>query len=90
MEKKKEEVPLSKDQIDQCIAVLETLNNDSDQIFDIPLDRRIELIKQAGRLSRPQRDELKKRKKGAKKKAKRKARKMGVRYLPEKKDSFTV
>lgn len=62
---------LSKDQIEQCIAILETLNNDTDQIFDIPLDRRIELITQAGRLSRPQKEELIKRKKNAKKKVKR-------------------
>lgn len=69
----KEKKQISPDQIDQCIAILESLNKDTDQIFDIPMDRRIELITQAGRLSRPQREELKKRKKNAKKKAKRKA-----------------
>lgn len=73
MEINKKKGQLSKDQIDQCISILETLNRDTDQIFDIPLDRRIELITQAGRLSRPQRDEFKKRKKNAKKKNKRKA-----------------
>ncbi|MGB0403236.1 MAG: SDR family NAD(P)-dependent oxidoreductase [Salibacteraceae bacterium] len=64
---------LSKDQIDQCISTLETLNGDTDQIFDIPKDKRIELFIQAGLLSRPQKEELKKRKKGAKKILKRKA-----------------
>ncbi len=69
----KEKVQLNKDQIDQCISILETLNGDTDQIFEIPEDRRIELFTQAGRLSRPQREEFKKRKKDAKKAAKRKA-----------------
>lgn len=64
---------LSKDQIDQCISILEILNGDTNQIFEIPKDRRIELITQAGRLSRPQRDEFKKRKKDARKVIKRKA-----------------
>ncbi|MFK7758202.1 MAG: SDR family NAD(P)-dependent oxidoreductase [Flavobacteriales bacterium] len=73
METKKEKDQLSQDQIDQCIAILETLNGDTDQIFEIPIEKRIELIKQAGRLSRPSRDEFKKRKKDAKKLAKRKA-----------------
>lgn len=73
MEINKQKGQLSKAEIDQCIAILETLNSDTDQIFDIPLDQRIELIKQAGRLSRPQRDELTKRKKKAKKKAEKAA-----------------
>ena len=73
MEIHKQKGQLSKAEIDQCIAILETLNSDTDQIFDIPLDQRIELIKQAGRLSRPLRDELTKRKKKAKKKAEKAA-----------------
>ena len=73
MKSKKETDQLSQDQIDQCISTLETLNGDTDQIFEIPKERRIELITQAGRLSRPQREEFKKRKKDAKKNAKRKA-----------------
>lgn len=73
MEPKKEKGQLSKDQIDQCISILETLNGDTNQIFEIPKDLRIELVKQAGLLSRPQREEFKKRKKDAKKAAKRKA-----------------
>ena len=69
MESNKDIGKLSKEQIEQCIAILEALNSDTDQIFDIPMERRIELITQAGRLSRPQKDELNKRKKNAKKKA---------------------
>ena len=70
---KNEKDQLSLDQINKCISILETLNEDTNQIFEIPKDRRIELITQAGRLSRPHRDEFKNRKKNAKKSAKRKA-----------------
>ena len=73
MKPKKEISQLSKDQIDQCISTLETLNADTNQIFEIPKDRRVELFMQAGLLSRPHRDEFKKRKKGAKQIEKRKA-----------------
>ena len=73
MAEDKEKTELSSDQIEQCIAILEALNNDASQIFEISKDRRIELITQAGRLSRPNRDEFKKRKKDAKKNARRKA-----------------
>lgn len=73
MEINEEKNRLTQEEIEQCIAILETLNADTDQIFDIPKERRIELITQAGRLSRPQRDEFKKRTKSARKNAKRKA-----------------
>lgn len=73
MASNKEKIQLSKDQIDQCISILETLNGDTNQIFEIAKEKRIELLKQAGLLSRPQREEFKKRKKDAKKNAKRKA-----------------
>lgn len=72
MESDKEKKQLSKDQIDQCIAMLEALNGDTNQMFELPEEQRIELLKQAGRLSRPDRDEFQKRKKDAKKAAKRK------------------
>lgn len=72
MEINKDKVQISQDQIDQCISILEILNGDTDQIFEIPKEKRIELLMQAGRLSRPQRDEFKKRKKSAKKALKRK------------------
>ncbi|PHR49152.1 MAG: oxidoreductase [Fluviicola sp.] len=64
---------LSQEQIDECISILKTLNEDTDQIFEILKDQRIVLLTEAGRLSRPQRDEFARRKKDAKKAAKRKA-----------------
>lgn len=63
---------LSKEDIDKCIAILNTLSNDSSQLFDLPEEQRIDLMKSAGILSRPNRDEFTKRKKDAKKAAKRK------------------
>ena len=68
METNEEKDQLSKDQIEQCISILESLNNDTDQIFDIPKEKRTELIKQAGLFARPDREELKRRKKKRKEK----------------------
>ncbi|MFA5668309.1 MAG: SDR family oxidoreductase [Balneolaceae bacterium] len=65
---------LTEEQIAQCISVLETLNADSAQIFDIPKEERLALIMAAGLLSRPSREELKRRKKDVKKARKRKLR----------------
>jgi NAD(P)-dependent dehydrogenase (short-subunit alcohol dehydrogenase family) len=73
MEINKENIQLTKDQIDQCISILETINGDTNQLFVLPEEQRIALLSQAGQLSRPQRDEFKRRKKDAKKAAKRKA-----------------
>ncbi len=58
---------LTQEQIDQCLSVLETLNKDTNQIFDIPKEKRIALIMAAGIFSRPDKEELLKRKRGAKK-----------------------
>lgn len=63
---------LSQSQIDECIAILQTLNEDSDQIFDIPKEKRVALMMAAGLLSRPTKEELIKRKKKAKKVLKKK------------------
>lgn len=63
---------LSQAQIDKCISVLETLNADSNQIFEIPKEQRLALIMAAGLFSRPSREEFLRRKKDAKKAAKRK------------------
>jgi NAD(P)-dependent dehydrogenase (short-subunit alcohol dehydrogenase family) len=63
---------VSNKDIEQCIAILETLIDDSNQVFDLPEEKRIALIKAAGLLSRPNREEFDKRKKDAKKAAKRK------------------
>lgn len=64
--------PLSQSQIDECISILNTLNQDTNQIFEIPKETRLALLKAAGKLSRPSREEFAKRKKDAKKAAKRK------------------
>ncbi len=63
---------LSLDQIKESISVLETLNADTNQIFEIPEDERLALIMAAGLLSRPSREEFSKRKKNAKRAEKRK------------------
>jgi len=73
MDSEKEITQLTTGQIEQCIFVLESLNEDTAQIFEISKERRIELIKQAGRLSRPNREEFKDRRKKAKNIARRKA-----------------
>lgn len=77
--------------IDKCIALLTQLNTDTDQIFDIPKEQRTALIKAAGQFSRPDRDELARRKKDGRLVAKRKkenkdktARKVtGIRHARE-------
>lgn len=58
---------LSQEEIDQCLEVLQILNLDTDQIFNIPEEKRRALIIAAGQFSRPTKEELNKRKKGAKK-----------------------
>ncbi|GHC50999.1 SDR family NAD(P)-dependent oxidoreductase [Ulvibacter litoralis] len=58
--------------IDFCIETLQKILNDSNQLFELPEEQRIALLKVAGALSRPNRDEFKRRKKDAKKELKRK------------------
>lgn len=67
-----EEVKLTQEQIQQCLKVLETLNSDTNQIFEIPEEKRLALIMAAGLFSRPSREEFLRRKKDAKKAEKRK------------------
>ncbi len=67
-----EKEKLSQEQIDLCLAVLQTLNEDTNQIFDIPKPKRVDLLMAAGLLSRPSREEFARRKKEAKKAQKRK------------------
>lgn len=73
-EKKETEVPhkISSEEIDKCIFILEQLITDTNQIFDIPKDKRIALLKASGMLSRPNRAEFSRRKKDGKKAAQRK------------------
>lgn len=63
---------ISPSEIDNCIAVLNRLVIDTNQIFEIPEDKRIELIKAAGQLSRPSKQDFARRVKDAKKNEKRK------------------
>ena len=56
---------ISSSDIDHCIDILSQLVENSGQIFEIPSDKRMELIVAAGRLSRPNREDFKKSKKDA-------------------------
>ena len=58
--------------IEQCIETLKTLLNDTNQLFELPEDKRVELMMVAGKLSRPTKEESDRRRKDAKKAAKRK------------------
>lgn len=64
--------PLSQEQIELCISILKRLNTSTNQIFDIPQEKRLELIKAAGQLSRPSKEEFARRKKNFKKAERRK------------------
>jgi len=48
------------EEINKCISVLEKLTSDSSLLADLPEEQRIALMKAAGQLSRPGRDEKKK------------------------------
>ncbi|MCF4101555.1 SDR family oxidoreductase [Gillisia sp. M10.2A] len=67
-----ESARLSQQQIDTCISMLEALVADTNQVFELPEEKRIALMTAAGSLTRPSRDEFIRRKKDAKKAAKRK------------------
>ncbi len=58
--------------VDQCIETLKRLLNDTNQLFELPEDKRVELMTMAGKLSRPTKEEQNRRRKDAKKAAKRK------------------
>ncbi|SHG46246.1 short chain dehydrogenase [Flavobacterium segetis] len=84
-------IAITSAEIDKCIAILAQLNLDTDQIFDIEKEQRTALLKAAGQFSRPDRDELSRRKKDGKLVAKRKKEKQdktarketGIRYARE-------
>lgn len=63
---------MNKDEVEQCITVLEKLTNNADFLIELPEEQRIALLKAAGAFSRPSREEFDKRKKNAKKALKRK------------------
>ncbi len=74
MKSENEEItaPISQLEIDACIAVLEQLVEDTNQVFELSEEKRIALMKAAGKLTRPHRDEFERRKKDSAKAAKRK------------------
>tara|TARA_B100000787_G_C16199309_1_gene303746 strand:+ start:19540 stop:21102 length:1563 start_codon:yes stop_codon:yes gene_type:complete len=63
-------IPLK--ELDQCIATLEKLVIDTNQLFNLSEEKRTALLKASGMLSRPNRDEFQRRRKDAKKAVKRK------------------
>ena len=63
---------LNQQEIDKAIRVLKELLDNTNQLFELEEAKRVELMTLAGKLSRPNKEEFKKRKKDAKKAAKRK------------------
>ena len=63
---------ISPEDIQQCIALLNHLLAHTEDMYQIPADKRMELIVAAGKLSRPSREDFKKQKKDAKALLKRK------------------
>ncbi|MDO6803263.1 SDR family oxidoreductase [Wenyingzhuangia sp. 1_MG-2023] len=58
--------------VQQCIHTIESLLQDTNQLFEMPEEQRVALMKVAGLLSRPTKEEQDRRRKDAKKAAKRK------------------
>ena len=67
MKKNKDQL-MDEDSIIKCITTLEFFIKNSDQFIKLPEEHRIALLKTAGLLSRPDREEIKRRQKAAKKK----------------------
>ena len=68
----KKTTELSEKEIKDCITTIQTLLDNTDLIYEMPESDRVSLMKVAGLLSRPDREEFQQRKKNAKKAAKRK------------------
>src|SRR5690606_40394017 len=63
---------VSSEEIDHCIAILHKLVEKGHSIFELSEEKRIALLKAAGQLSRPSKQQFKQRKKDAVKAARRK------------------
>src|SRR5690606_17503695 len=63
---------VSSEEIDHCIAILHKLVEKGHSIFELSEEKRIALLKAAGQLSRPSKQQFKQHKKDAAKAAKRK------------------
>ncbi|GGW22986.1 SDR family NAD(P)-dependent oxidoreductase [Arenibacter certesii] len=68
----KQENVVTSEELDQCIAILNRLVENGHTILELQEEKRIALLKAAGKVSRPSRDQFKQRKKDAAKAAKRK------------------
>src|SRR5690606_6526572 len=62
-----ERTNFDRETIEKCIALLDNLADDSEAFIKLPESQRIALLKAAGRFSRPNRDEDRKRQKEARK-----------------------
>ena len=67
MKEQKDNITPSPQEINDCIALLEKLTHNSEAFVQLPEDQRIALLTAAGRLSRPNREEDRKRQKYARK-----------------------
>lgn len=65
---------VSEAEIDHCIAILNNLSSNYNQVFDLSEEKKVALLMAAGKLSRPNKETAEKRKKDSKKAAKRKIR----------------
>lgn len=63
---------ISDKEVKDCINTIESLLQDTNQLFEMPEEQRVALMKVAGLLSRPTKEEQDRRRKDAKKAAKRK------------------
>ena len=57
----------SSEEIEQCISMLKILAEDTDRLANLPEEQRIAFLKVTGKISRPDRAEIKKRNKAANK-----------------------
>ncbi|MBN2167516.1 MAG: SDR family oxidoreductase [Marinilabiliaceae bacterium] len=64
---KKKISSLCKEDVEQCLSLLKSLVNDSSALVLVSEDKRIDLLKAAGMLARPSKEELSKRRKDLKK-----------------------
>jgi hypothetical protein len=71
-EKDNDSTKVSLDQVEACLATLNNLLGDTNQLYELPEALRVELMKSSGLLSRPERDEFQRRRKDSKKADKRK------------------
>ncbi|AZQ65316.1 SDR family oxidoreductase [Flammeovirga pectinis] len=63
---------VSSSEVDKCVSTINTLLDDINQFFELPEQQRIALMKAAGRLTRPSKEEYETRKKDKRKAQKRK------------------